>query len=243
MQNNKVAIVTGGSKRLGRGIVMALSENGFDVIVNYNKSRSTADLTIKQIKEMGRRAFSIKADISKKIDVSRLVKSTLKRFGRIDLLVNNSAIFIESPFKKTTQKIWDTTININLKGSFLCSQAVAPIMLKQKGGKIINIASVSGLVGWKKYFPYSISKAGVIMLTRLLSKELAPHIQVNAIAPGYIEIPENENQIKNKMPKGKILLQKYGSIKDITDMLIYLSNTSEYITGQVITIDGGRSIN
>ena len=243
MQKNKVAIVTGGGKRLGRAIALALAEHNFNVVVSYNKSCSGASLTVKQIIEKGRSAYSIKADISKETNVLRLVNSTLSKYGRVDLLINNSAIFIESPLDKTTQKIWDATIDINLKGSFLCSQAVAPIMLKQKEGKIINIASVGGLVGWTKYFPYSISKAGIIMLTRLLAKELAPHIQVNAIAPGYIAISKNEKHLKHKMPKGKILLQKYGSIKDITDMVIYLANTSEYITGQVITIDGGRSIN
>ncbi|MBI5020988.1 MAG: SDR family oxidoreductase [Ignavibacteriales bacterium] len=242
MQNNKVAIVTGGGKRLGRAIAIALAENGFNVVVNYNKSLSGALETVNLIKERGTEAFPLKADISKKTDVNRLVNSTIKKFGRIDLLVNNSGIFTESSLLKTSQEIWDNTIDINLKGSFLCAQAVAPIMLKQKGGKIINISSVGGLIGWTNYFSYSISKAGVIMLTRLLAKELAPYVQVNTIAPGFIAIRESDKNNEFKMPKKKILLQKYGNIKDITDMVTYLSTKSEYITGQVIPIDGGRSI-
>ncbi|MDI6766683.1 MAG: SDR family oxidoreductase [Bacteroidota bacterium] len=239
---NKVAIITGGGKRLGQAIAIALAENGFTVVVNYNKSVSGAKQTINQIKAIGGRAFAVKADISKKTHVQRMVNIALQRFGRIDLLVNNSSVFIESPLNRTSEKIWDTTIDINLKGTFLCSQTVAPIMLKQKSGCIINIASLGGLQAWTQHLPYSISKAGVIMLTKILAKTLAPHIQVNAIAPGTIQFKNEEDLKKKHLPKNNIPLEKYGKPSDITDLVVYLATKSEYITGQVFAIDGGRSI-
>lgn len=241
-REHNVAIVTGGGRRLGQAIAIALAENGFDVVVNYYESKSGANQTIKQIKAIGRRAFAVKADISNKSQVQRVVNITLQQFGRIDLLVNNSSIFIESPLTKTSEKNWDTTIDINLKGTFLCSQAVAPIMLKQKSGRIINIASLGGLQAWTQHLPYSVSKAGVIMLTKILAKTLAPHIQVNAIAPGTIQF-ENEEDLKLKhLRKDMIPLKKYGEPSDITDMIVYLATKAGYITGQVFHIDGGRSI-
>ncbi|MBI4810419.1 MAG: 3-oxoacyl-ACP reductase FabG [Ignavibacteriales bacterium] len=239
---NKVAIVTGSGRRLGRAIAIALAENGFDVVVNYYESKSGVNQTIKQIKAIGRRAFAVKADISNKSQVQHVVNITLKQFGRIDLLVNNSSIFIESPLTKTSEKNWDTTIDINLKGTFLCSQAVAPIMLKQKSGRIINIVSLGGLQAWTQHLPYSVSKAGVIMLTKILAKTLAPHIQVNAIAPGTIQFEKEEDLKLKHLHKDMIPLKKYGEPSDITDMIVYLATKAGYITGQVFHIDGGRSI-
>ncbi len=237
---NKVAIVTGGGKRLGQAIAISLSDNGFDVVVNYNKSYLGALKTVKQIKTIGKMAISVKADISKKSDVTRLVRTTMRKFGHIDLLVNNASVFIESSLDSTSENIWNTTIDINLKGTFLCSQAVAPIMIKQKHGKIINIASLGGLQPWTKHISYSVSKAGVIMLTKILAKSLAPYVNVNGIAPGSIQFEDDSQQ--KFLPKSKILLQKFAMPSDITDMVVFLATNSNYITGQVFTVDGGSSI-
>lgn len=242
-EKTKVAIVTGGGKRLGQAIAIALSDSGFDIVVNYNKSASGASRTVKQIKSKGRRVIAVKADVSKRNDVIRLVRTTMRKFRRIDLLVNNSAVFIESPLNKTSEKIWNRTIDINLKGTFLCSQAVAPFMLKQKGGRIINIASLGGIQAWPQHLPYTVSKAGVIMLTKVLAKTLAPYIQVNSIAPGTIQF-NDEADFKLKHLKKKLIpIKKYGKPADITNIVVYLATKSEYITGQVIPIDGGRSNN
>ncbi|MBI1807274.1 MAG: SDR family oxidoreductase [Ignavibacteria bacterium] len=237
-----VALVTGGGRRLGRQIALALAKNGYDVAINYHVSRKEAELTVRSIHAIGRDSIAIKADISKKSQVHRLVEETLSRFGRIDLLINNSAIFIKSPWNKTTEHIWDTTIDINLKGTFLCSQIVAPQMLKQKRGRIINIASLGGIQPWSFHLPYSISKAGVIMLTRIMAKSLAPHILVNAIAPGTIILSGEENRSVKHIRTEKILLQRYGKPSDIIDTVLFLARTADYITGQVIAVDGGSSI-
>jgi 3-oxoacyl-[acyl-carrier protein] reductase len=237
-----VAIVTGGARRLGRHIIISLAKNGYNVVVNYNTAKREAVSVISQINEIGRKGIAIKADISQKNEVQRLVSRTIKLFGRVDLLVNNAAVFVESPLEKTTEQIWDTTIDINLKGTFLCSQAVAPFMLKQKFGRIINIASLGGLQPWAKHLPYSVSKAGDIMLTKILAKSLAPYIHVNAIAPGIIALEKSAKKSVVPIKSNKILLRKYGKPSDITDLIIFLAKTEQYITGQVFPVDGGKSI-
>ena len=237
-----VALVTGGARRLGHHIALAFAENGYNVVVNFNASKQEAEFTISQIKKIGREGIAIKADISKKRNVTRMINRTIELFGRIDVLVNNSSVFIESPLEKTTEQIWDTTIDINLKGTLLCSQAVAPIMLKQKYGRVINIASLGGLQPWAKHLPYSVSKAGVIMLTKVLAKSLAPYVHVNAIAPGIISFTESIKKSIAPIQSKNILLREYGKPSDITDMVIFLAKTEQYITGQIFPVDGGKSI-
>ncbi|MBI5214169.1 MAG: SDR family oxidoreductase [Ignavibacteriae bacterium] len=236
----KVAIVTGGGKRLGKHIAIALAEHGFDVAIGYNSSRTGANRTIQSIQKLGREAIALKADVRDKKQVKKLVDSTMKKFKRIDVLVNNAAIFVESTLENISEEMWDSTLDTNLKGTFLCSQAVAPFMLNQKEGRIINIASLGGLQAWSKHLPYSVSKAGVIMLTRCLAKSLAPNIYVNAIAPGTIEMDEVASTT-SQVSVQAIPLRRYGNSTDITSMVVYLATTAEYITGQTFTIDGGRS--
>ena len=227
---------------MGRQIALALGRNGFDVVVNYHSSKQGAIKTVKELNKMGVNAISIQADISKRNEVNRMTRKAISMFHRVDLLVNSSAVFIDSPLKDTTEKIWDNTININLKGTFLCSQVISKYMLKQKSGIIINIASLGGIQAWIQHLPYSVSKAGVIMLTRILAKSLAPHVLVNAVAPGSLTIEGEERGAAKKMPSKKIPLRRYGKPSDIIDMVIFLATKARYITGQVFVVDGGRSI-
>ncbi len=238
----RVALVTGGGKRLGNRIALALAKNGFDVAINYHTSKKGAMQAVNSIRVLGKRSLPLQADISRSSDVRKMIRKVIQVFGRIDLLVNNSAIFVHSPMLKTSERIWDSTININLKGTFLCSQAVAPIMLKQKRGRIVNIASLGGLQAWKEHVPYSVSKAGVVMLTRIMARSLAPYILVNAIAPGTISFRGEEDNSVRHTSKKNIPLKKYGTSSDMTDMVVFLATKADYITGQVISIDGGRSI-
>jgi 3-oxoacyl-[acyl-carrier protein] reductase len=240
---SKVALITGGGRRLGRQIALALASEGYDVVINYNRSSEMARKTVIEIRKKGVNAASIKADISRKKDIDILFKKTIGLFGRLDLLVNNAAIYIDSPLSLTTEKIWDATINTNLKGTFFCSQKAAIAMVKQGTGKIINIASLGGVQAWKEHIPYSVSKAGVIMLTRILAKSLAPNVQVNAIAPGTILIDGEEDPSIRHIPRKLIPLNRYGRSSDITSLLLYLANNAEYITGQTFVVDGGRNLN
>lgn len=240
--NSPVALITGGGRRLGRQIALALGREGFDLVVNYHHSREEALSTVASLSRMGRRAIALHADVSRKSQVVEMVARAQDHFGRIDLLVNNAAVFTESPLDRTTERIWDKTLDTNLKGPFLCSQAVSGHMLRRKTGRIINIASLGGIQSWARYLPYCVSKAGVIMLTRLLAKSLAPHIRVNAIAPGTTIIRGEEDPSVSHIDRDKILLKKYGTPRDITDAVIFLALKVEYMTGQVLVVDGGRSI-
>lgn len=242
MEKRKVALVTGAGRRLGRQIAYALAQVGYDIIINYNKSKKGAEEAIWNIRNLGREAIAIKADVSSKREVDRMVKTSIKHFRTIDLLVNNAGIFRHSPLLKTTEQIWERTFDINLKGYFLCAQAVSRVMQQVKRGSIINIASLGGIKGWENYLPYSVSKAGVIMLTKCMAKALAPEITVNAIAPGTILIPSEEDPQQKHVPASKIPLQKYGRPEDVTNTVVFLATTSDYITGQVFAVDGGRSM-
>jgi NAD(P)-dependent dehydrogenase (short-subunit alcohol dehydrogenase family) len=191
---------------------------------------------------MGRRAIAVKGDIARKKDVVRCVNQARSRFGRIDVLVNNAAVFTEGTILDTTEEEFDTTLNINLKGMFLCSQAVAPIMLKQKKGEIINIVSLGGLQPWSQHLPYSVAKAGAVMLTKCMAKSLAPDVRVNGIAPGTIIMEGEEDPALRHVPVKGIPLKKYGTPSDITTLVVYLSTAAKYMTGHILVVDGGRSL-
>ncbi len=241
-ESTPVALVTGSGRRLGRQIAYALAQSGFNVAIHYNKSERGAREAVKRIKNLGRDVIAMKADVSNRQQVYSMIKRVVNHFKKIDLLVNNAAIFIDSPLEKITDNIWDKTLNINLKGVFLCSQIASKFMVQRKSGKIINIASLGGLRAWSKHLPYSVSKAGVIMLTKCLAKSLAPYVLVNAIAPGTIIIPNEEGHSLRHDDPQKFPLRRYGTPSDITDAVLYLATTSTYITGQTIIVDGGRSI-
>jgi 3-oxoacyl-[acyl-carrier protein] reductase len=237
-----VAVVTGGGRRLGRRIAHALAERGFDLVVCYKSSEGGARAMVKSAGRVGSRAIAVKMDVSKRNDVRRMVKKIRGVFGRADVLVNNAGIFPHAPAMTTSDRLWDEVMNTNLRGHFICSQEVAKIMLKNGGGRIINIASLGGIQAWHRHTPYSVSKAGVIMLTRCFAKALAPSVMVNAIAPGTIILDGEEDPETLHIPIHGIPLRRYGKSSDITDLVLYLSTVSQYITGQTIAVDGGRSI-
>ena len=239
---SKVALVTGSGKRLGRQIAAALAENGFAVAVHYYKSGEGARRLERSIRAKWGSSIAVKADVSKRAQVVRMVEKVMEAFGRIDVLVNNAAVFEKGSLQDVTEDQWNAIMDINLKGPFLCSQAVAPYMLKEKRGQIINIVSLGGLQAWSEHLAYSVSKAGAIMLTRCIAKALAPHIRVNAVAPGTIILKGEEDPTVKHLPRKNILLKKFGRPADITDMVVFLATRADYITGQVFAVDGGRSI-
>jgi len=240
--DSPVALVTGAGRRLGRHIALALAGAGFDIVVHHNASAAGARRTVREVEMMEQRAFAVRGNIARKREVARFVRLAREKFGRIDVLVNNAAIFTEGTILDTTEDDFDTTLNINLKGMFLCSQAVAPIMLKQRKGEIVNIVSLGGLQPWSQHLPYSVAKAGAVMLTKCMAKSLAPDIRVNGIAPGTIIMEgEEDPSLRHVAVKG-IPLKKYGSPSDITDLVVYLATAARYMTGQILVVDGGRSL-
>jgi 3-oxoacyl-[acyl-carrier protein] reductase/pteridine reductase len=235
----KVALVTGAGKRIGRSVALRLGSEGADVIVNYRSSKEEAEEVAAQIVAMGRRAIAIRADVAKKADVAALFATIEKEFGRLDLLVNNVGMFFPAKFEELTEEQWDRIMNTNLKSQFLCAQAAAPMLRRSGHGHIVNFASLGGLLAWPSYTHYCVSKAGVIMLTRCLSRALAPEIAVNAIAPGTISFDNDAPELAEDFIR-KAPLKRTGTAKDIDDTVMYLAQ-SEFVTGQVLVVDGGRS--
>jgi len=235
----KVALVTGSAKRLGRAIALHLATEGADVIVHYRESRADAEEVVAQIKSLGRRSISLAADLARKSDIDLLFANAAKEFGRLDILVNNASNFLHTEFATTIEESWDASLDVNLKAPFFCSQAAAPL-LKKNHGVIINLSDVAGFLGWTGYIPHCVSKAGVLMLTRVLAKELAPDVRVNAIAPGTITMPGDAPELEADYIK-RAPLRRAGSTDDVTAAISFLLN-SPFITGQVLVLDGGRAL-
>lgn len=235
----KVALITGAAKRLGRAVALRLAKQGADIAIHYHSSELEAKSAVQEIEGLGRRAVAISADLSNVAQTKRLVDEAAKHFGRLDILVNSAANFLPGSMVSTTEEIWDATLDTNLRAPFFCAQAAAP-WLKRTQGVIVNFADTGGLLGWTGYIPHSVSKAGVIMLTKVLAKALAPEVRVNAIAPGTITMegdpPELEADFIKRAP-----LHRSGRPSDITDTVVFLVQ-SKFITGQVLVVDGGRTL-
>lgn len=239
---NKVSIVTGGAKRVGRAICKALAERGSNVAVHFNQSEDEAQKTVDELKAAySVEAICLQADLSRADDIDRMIKQAKEVFKRIDILVNNAAVFFKTPFLELRENDWDTMLDTNLKGPFLCAKAVVGEMIKQGQGKIINIADIGGIRPWADYIPYCVSKAGLIALTQGLAKTLAPTIQVNCIAPGEVLFPEDYVE-EVETSAQKIVLKKLGSPEDIARTVVFLIEGSDFITGSTFVVDGGRLI-
>lgn len=236
----KVALVTGAAKRIGRNVALRLASEGADVVVNYRSSKAEAEEVVAQISATGRRAVAIQADVANRADVIALFSAVEREFGRLDVLVNNAGMFFPAKFEELTEEQWDRILGANLKSQFLCSQTAAPMLRRSGHGRIINFASLGGLLAWPAYTHYCVSKAGVIMLTRCLARALAPEITVNAIAPGTITFPGDTPEIAEDFIR-RAPLQRTGTPQDIDDAVIFLTQ-SPFITGQVIVVDGGRTV-
>ena len=236
----KVALVTGAAKRIGRSVALRLAAEGADVIVNYRRSKAEADEVVARISATGPRAMAIQGDVAKRTDVLALFGAVEREFGRLDILVNNAGMFFPAKFEELTEEQWDTILDANLKSQFLCSQTAAPMLRLSGHGRIINFASLGGLLAWPAYTHYCVSKAGVIMLTRCLARALAPEITVNAIAPGTISFPGDAPEIAEDFVQRAPLLRT-GGPEDIDEAVIFLAK-SPFITGQVIVVGGGRTL-
>jgi pteridine reductase len=236
---DRVALVTGAAKRLGRAVALRLGEEGADVVVHYRSSVADAQSAVAEIEKFGRRAHAIAADLTNVAEIKRLFDETAKQFGRLDVLVNSAANFLPSSIVSTTEEIWDASLDTDLKAPFFCAQAAAPLLRRTKGS-IINFADTGGLVGWPGYIAHSVSKAGVVMLTKVLAKSLAPEVRVNAIAPGTITMPDDPPELEADFIK-LAPLRRTGAPSDIADTVVFLVN-SKFITGQVLVVDGGRTL-
>ena len=237
-----VAVVTGGAKRVGKAVALGLAGRGAAVAITYNTSAADARSTIKELKALGVDAAAFRADLSKNADVKKLMDSVWKTFGRLDVLVNSAANFFEAPYERLTERDWNLAMDTNAKGPFLCSWHASHLMRRNRGGKIINFADWAGIKPYKNYLPYCISKAAVIALTKALAKELAPGIQVNAIAPGPILPPDDMDKAERVRVASRVPLKRWGSAQDIVNTVIFLIEGTDYMTGSTVFVDGGRMI-
>lgn len=238
---NKAALITGGAVRVGRAITLELVRRGAAVAVNYNSSGSEALELCRTIEDAGGRAIAIKADVSLSGEVEALVRTASERLGGLDILVNNSAVFYPTDFLTVSEEDWDRFMDINLKGAFLCSQHAARGMVERGSGKIVSIVDVGAFKPWKDYVPYCVSKAALDMLTRGMAKALAPSVQVNAVAPGPVLLPEDYDEIKSKAAAKRTLLGRLGTPEDIARAVCFLVE-SDYITGETLFVDGGSKL-
>ena len=238
---NKVALVTGSARRVGRELVLAVAEEGCRVVVHYNQSAKDAEETLRSLRELDVEAIAVQADLSDLKAIEILYEQIDKAYGQIDILVNSAAILQPIDLLDVTESDWEGTINLNLKGAFFCLQQAAMRMKSSLGGVIINISDIIGHKPWSRFPVHSISKAGLEMMTKIAAIALAPEIRVNAIAPGPILRPEHVSTERWESYSKKAPLKLSANPKQVSDALIFLLK-NDYITGEILVVDGGMSL-
>ena len=242
---DKIALVTGSSRGVGRAVALGLAKQGANVVVNYTSNENAANEVVETIQAMGGKAIAVKADVAQKAEVENLVNSAIDTFGRLDILVNNAGFTRPAMMIKMTEDQWDQVVDIHLKGAFLCSQAAGLHMKEQKSGKIINVTSVAGIVGTVGQINYSAAKGGIISMTKSIARELARYnVCANVISLGIVATDMTEKIRSDEKLKeiymNRILLKRFAEADDIAPAFAFLaSDESNYITGQLICVDGG----
>ena len=240
--SEKLALVTGGSRGIGKACALELARAGYDVVINYAGNVEAANKTVEEIKALGVEAAAYKFDVSNAEQVNAGIAEIVEKFGRIDVLVNNAGITRDGLFMRMSEENWNAVINTNLSSAFYVSQPVVKVMMKQRSGAIVNMASVVGVSGNAGQANYSAAKAGLIGLTKTLAKELGSRgIRVNAVAPGFINTDMTKDLDTSKF-LDFIPLKRLGEVEDIAKTVKFLAADADYITGQVIEVDGGLII-
>ena len=241
----KVALVTGSSRGVGKAVALGFASSGADVVVNYTSNQKAADDVVNEIQSMGRSAVAVKADVAVKTDVETLVNTAAEQFGKLDILVNNAGFTRPAMMVKMSEDQWDQVVDIHLKGAFMCSQAAGRLMKEQKNGKIINVTSVAGIVGTVGQINYSAAKGGIISMTKSIAREMARYnVCANVISLGIVATDMTEKIRTDEKLKdiymNRILLKRFAEPDDISPAFVFFaSDDSNYITGQLVCVDGG----
>jgi len=242
---DKIALVTGSSRGVGRAVALGFAKQGANVVVNYTSNENAANEVVEAIQSMGGKAIAVKADVAQKAEAENLVNSAIDTFGRLDILVNNAGFTRPAMMIKMTEDQWDQVVDIHLKGAFLCAQAAGLHMKEQKSGKIINVTSVAGIVGTVGQINYSAAKGGIISMTKSIARELARYnvcanvISLGIVATDMTETIRSDEKLK-EIYMNRILLKRFAEADDIAPAFVFLaSDESNYITGQLLCVDGG----
>ena len=235
------ALVTGAGRRVGQAIAIGLAQAGCDVAVHYHGSADGAQETARAVEQAGRRAKVLQADLSDAAAARRLPEQAAAAFKRLDVVVNSAAIMVREPVEEVTPESWDATLDLNLRAMFFVSQG-AIVHLRRAKGKIVNIADLAGLEPWPAYVTHCVSKAGVIMLTKALARALAPDIAVNAIAPGAVLLPDEWDEKSRQHIEATTPLARLGAPADVVAAVKFLLAGTDYVTGTILVVDGGRLI-
>jgi 3-oxoacyl-[acyl-carrier protein] reductase/pteridine reductase len=236
----KSALVTGGARRVGRGIALALAEAGADVALTFRSSHAEAAETARAIENFGRRALAIECDVRSEASVRAAVAATVGAFGRLDLVVNNAAVFASAPLDSLTVEQWDTVFETNARGPFLVARE-ALVYLRAEKGRIVNIGSLGGIHAWANHAHYCASKAALHSLTQAMAKAFAPEVSVNCVAPGWIALEENDPSQAAHFA-AKTPMQRNGNADDVAQAVLFFAAGPHFITGQVLTVDGGLGL-
>jgi NAD(P)-dependent dehydrogenase (short-subunit alcohol dehydrogenase family) len=237
----KTALITGGAHRVGKAITLALAKAGANVVVNYYSSGQAAEKTVAEVRSLGVEALAVQADVADLEQVQALVTEARHRFGSVDILVNSASLWRKTPFPMEELSDWHRVTGILIHGSMYCANSVAPMMLEQGEGAIVNIVDLSAWQPWPDYVAHSVGKAALLALTRQLALELAPAVQVNAVAPGPILPPPSYSEGRRARVASRTLKNRWGTPQDVTEAVLYLIQ-AEYITGEVIMVDGGEHL-
>ncbi len=238
---NKTALVTGGAIRLGRAICLELAKGGTNIFCQYFSSDEAAQSLKNEIESMGSKIEILKIDLTEEGAISKTTQKAFDQFGKIDFLINNSALFYPTPVGKVTEKDWNSFHELNIKAAFFLSQEVGMLMKKQGQGRIVSIGDISFESPWANFIPYSLTKAGINTMTKGLAKALAPEVLVNCVNPGPVLLPEDFTAEQTTKALERTLLKKVGNAEDIAKTVRFLIE-SDYITGASIPVDGGRHI-
>ncbi len=236
----KSALVTGGARRVGRGIALALAEAGADVAITFRNSRAEAAETVRAIEALGRRALAIECDVRSEVSVRAAVAAAVGSFGRLDLVVNNAAVFDSAPLDSLTLAQWDAVFETNARGPFLVAREALP-HLRAAEGRIVNIGSLGGIHAWANHAHYCASKAALHSLTQAMAKAFAPDVSVNCVAPGFVEMGEELSDQAAHFA-AKTPMQRNGSVEDVAQAVLFFATGPHFITGQVLAVDGGLGL-
>ncbi len=241
--SGKSALVTGGARRIGRAIALALAQSGADVTITYRRSADEAVETVDAVEQLGRRAHAVACDVRSEVSVRAAVEAAVKYQGRLDILVNNAAVFETAPLEQLTLAAWDAVFETNVRGPFLVSREALP-HLRVARGRIVNLGSLGGLESWAGHAHYCASKAALHMLTKTMAKAWAPEVAVNCVAPGWVELEEESAVAQERAARfaAKTPMRRNGTAEDVAQAVLFFASAAEFITGQILTVDGGLGL-